>query len=222
MLSSSYRRSALRLALVAACVLVVPAAAEADTGGVSPTSAAPASTSTPASTTTPATTTSTPKTSVTATSSATATAASRVGTRTLRSGDHGTRVKALQTLLAASGFKTATDGSYGPSTVSTVRRFQRAANLKATGIASTATLTALRRATDGSAAQNVAGGASVRSVGTSSEHLGDRIPLRVGMSGHDVKVLQDYLSRAGFDTSVDGQFGAGTQKAVKTLSLIHI
>jgi peptidoglycan hydrolase-like protein with peptidoglycan-binding domain len=46
-----------------------------------------------------------------------------------------------------------------------------------------------------------------------SLHLGDRI-LRQGMSGHDVRVLQGYLTRAGFPTSVDGQFGAGTRADV--------
>ena len=33
------------------------------------------------------------------------------------------------------------------------------------------------------------------------------------MSGHDVKILQDFLERAGFDTSVDGEFGTGTVKS---------
>jgi cell wall-associated NlpC family hydrolase len=34
------------------------------------------------------------------------------------------------------------------------------------------------------------------------------------MSGHDVRVLQDYLTRAGFPTTVDGQFGPGTKSNV--------
>jgi peptidoglycan hydrolase-like protein with peptidoglycan-binding domain len=218
-LPPSFRSSALGVAsaFAAACILFLPALAEADAPTV--TGGATAATSTPpASSTTPpaTTTTATSSTPATATSSATATAASRVGSRTLRSGDHGSRVKALQTLLGAAGFKTGTDGQYGPSTVTTVRRFQRAARLRATGVATAATLTALRHATDGSAAKNTAGGFDVRSTGTSSQHLGDRIPLRRGMSGHDVKVLQDYLSRAGFTTSIDGEFGAGTLKAVRT------
>jgi peptidoglycan hydrolase-like protein with peptidoglycan-binding domain len=218
---SSFRSSVLGVAVAAACALAVPALAEADataaTGGASPTSSTPASTTVP-----PATSTAPPAAGVTptaatpaTTSRATASAASHIGSGTLRSGDHGTRVKALQTLLGAAGFKTGTDGEYGPSTVSTVRRFQRAANLKATGVATASTLSALRHATDGSAAKNTAGGFNVRSTG-STQHLGDRIPLRKGMSGHDVRILQDFLSRAGFATSVDGEFGAGTAKAVKT------
>jgi peptidoglycan hydrolase-like protein with peptidoglycan-binding domain len=45
--------------------------------------------------------------------------------------------------------------------------------------------------------------------------LGDRSPLRSGMSGHDIRVLQDYLTKAGHDTKVDGQFGRGTRTSVK-------
>jgi peptidoglycan hydrolase-like protein with peptidoglycan-binding domain len=142
-------------------------------------------------------------------------ASAKLGKKTLRSGDRGPAVKALQTLLTRAGFKTGTDGEYGGGTVSVVRRFQRAANLKATGVANAATLAALRRATNGSAAKNTAGGYDVRSTGTASHHLGDRIPLRKGMSGHDVRILQDFLKRAGFDTSIDGEFGAGTVKSVK-------
>jgi peptidoglycan hydrolase-like protein with peptidoglycan-binding domain len=145
---------------------------------------------------------------------AVATTASKLGTRALHVGDHGARVRALQKLLKVAGFPTTTDGQYGPGTVRVVRRFQRAAHLKVTGVADTTTLAALRRATTGTAARNVAGGYDAAGQ-ASSEHLGDRIPLRRGMSGHDVKVLQDYLKRAGFTISIDGQFGSGTVKSVK-------
>jgi cell wall-associated NlpC family hydrolase len=40
-------------------------------------------------------------------------------------------------------------------------------------------------------------------------------PLHQGMRGRDVRVLQDYLTRAGFKTYVDGQFGRGTARNVR-------
>ena len=65
------------------------------------------------------------------------------------------------------------------------------------------------------------GGTQAGSSGTSgatngggdSRHLGDRV-LREGMHGHDVRVLQAYLSDAGFVTTVDGDFGASTKQSV--------
>jgi peptidoglycan hydrolase-like protein with peptidoglycan-binding domain len=197
-LSLSFRSSLVGVtaAFAAASVLFVPALAEADT------------TPAPASTTT---TTTSPSTTAPATTATTA--AKKVGTKPLRKGDRGARVKALQTLLTQAGFKATTDGQFGATTAKVVQRFQRAARLKATGVADTRTLAALKTATDGSAA-NTSGGYDVRSTGD-PYHLGDRIPLKKGMSGHDVKILQDYLKRAGFDTSVDGEYGTGTVKSVK-------
>ncbi len=57
----------------------------------------------------------------------------------------------------------------------------------------------------------------VPSVGTAAKknwHLGDRT-LREGSKGHDVKVLQNFLTRAGLRTNVDGAFGRGTTKSVR-------
>jgi peptidoglycan hydrolase-like protein with peptidoglycan-binding domain len=43
--------------------------------------------------------------------------------------------------------------------------------------------------------------------------MGDRL-LREGMRGHDVRVQQDFLTRDGFPTTIDGQFGPGTLRNV--------
>ena len=47
-----------------------------------------------------------------------------------------------------------------------------------------------------------------------SQHLGDRT-LRQGDKGHDVRVLQQYLTLTGITAKVDGVFGASTTRAVR-------
>ncbi|HEY5428446.1 MAG TPA: peptidoglycan-binding protein [Solirubrobacteraceae bacterium] len=46
-----------------------------------------------------------------------------------------------------------------------------------------------------------------------SQHLGERT-LKHGMRGHDVRVLQSYLTLAGYPTDVDGDFGPNTETNV--------
>jgi cell wall-associated NlpC family hydrolase len=43
--------------------------------------------------------------------------------------------------------------------------------------------------------------------------------LKQGMQGSDVKTLQRYLTKAGFRTSRDGEFGRGTTRSVKRFEL---
>ena len=137
-----------------------------------------------------------------------------LGDRTLRAGASGADVKELQQALSQAGFKVKTDGKFGTGTLRAVKRFQRASRLKPTGTVDKRTVSALKRALRGSSA-NVNGGYDPDNPDSGHHSLGDRIPVKRGMSGHDIKVLQDFLTRAGFKVSVDGEFGASTEKAVR-------
>jgi peptidoglycan hydrolase-like protein with peptidoglycan-binding domain len=53
-----------------------------------------------------------------------------------------------------------------------------------------------------------------------STHMGDRI-LRQGMKGHDVRVLQDFLTRAGYSTPIVGTFGPTTKRNVIAFQKAH-
>jgi peptidoglycan hydrolase-like protein with peptidoglycan-binding domain len=137
-----------------------------------------------------------------------------LGDRTLRAGASGADVKELQQALGQAGFKVKTDGKFGTGTLRAVKRFQRASRLKPTGTVDRRTVSALKQALRGSSA-NVNGGYDPDNPDSGHHSLGDRIPIKRGMSGHDIRVLQDFLTRAGFKVSVDGEFGASTEKAVK-------
>jgi peptidoglycan hydrolase-like protein with peptidoglycan-binding domain len=142
------------------------------------------------------------------------TKAAHLGDRTLRAGASGPDVKELQRALGQAGFKVKTDGQFGTGTLRAVKRFQRASRLKPTGTVDKRTVSALKRALRGASA-NLNGGYDPDNPDTDHQSLGDRIPIKRGMSGHDIRVLQDFLTRAGFKVTIDGEFGSTTEKAVK-------
>ncbi len=138
-----------------------------------------------------------------------------LGDRTLRAGDSGPDVRELQQALTKAGFKVKLDSSFGTSTLRAVKRFQRASRLAPSGTVGRRTVAALKRALRGTKA-NANGGFSDDPGDDGPHHsLGDRIPVELGMSGHDIRVLQDFLSRAGFKVGIDGEFGSSTEKAVE-------
>jgi peptidoglycan hydrolase-like protein with peptidoglycan-binding domain len=138
-------------------------------------------------------------------------AARHMGDRTLHRGDRGQDVRVLQDFLTRAGFATPIEGVFGPQTERNVKRFQRRFELDADGVVGAGTNRALRtivaRRARAQANEEAAGGGP-------SQHLGDRT-LKKGMRGQDVRVLQDYLTRAGVATPVDGVFGPTTLRNVK-------
>jgi len=139
-----------------------------------------------------------------------------LGDRPLREGASGGDVRELQRLLRQVGTKVSVTGRFDATTKQAVARFQRAASLDPSGTVGVKTVSALRRAANREAAQIPAGGFDARHGSGRHKSLGDRIPVRPGMQGQDIRVLQDFLRRAGVrSATVDGEFGARTARAVR-------
>ena len=124
-------------------------------------------------------------------------------------GATGTDVRALQRTLNAAGIRVKVDGQFGSATVRAVKRFQRAAQLTPSGVVGRKTLAALTQVEAGAGAGGSSGYDLARSTTKSKASLGSRVPLKRGMRGQDIRVLQDFLHQAPATTvSVDGDFGS--------------
>jgi putative chitinase len=133
-----------------------------------------------------------------------ATAPSGGGARpVLRMGARGDQVKALQDLLCKAGFGVVADGDFGAGTDAVVKAFQAAKGLAADGVVGPASWQALD-----AAAAAAAGPAP-------GQPAGDRPLLRRGARGDSVAELQKLLAKAGFSLVADGDFGPGTEAAVR-------
>jgi peptidoglycan hydrolase-like protein with peptidoglycan-binding domain len=152
-----------------------------------------------------------------------------LGDRALRAGASGSDVRELQKALRKAGFSVKVDGQFGPSTVRAVKRFQRAAQLTPSGTVGRKTVAALKaaaRAGSANVSRKNGGTAATRSRSRGrgrgrAKSLGDRVPVKRGMHGHDIRVLQDLLGDAGYDVVVDGEFGSRTFRAVEDFEGAH-
>lgn len=134
--------------------------------------------------------------------------AAALGRRTLTRGMSGQDVRVLQDFLTRAGFSTPIGGDFGPITLRNVKAFEKRHSLGVDGVVDAAFVAKIRSVVEPGATRGT------RAVSRGGRHLGDRV-LRRGMKGQDVRVLQDYLNRAGFTTTIDGSFGPGTQRLVK-------
>ena len=148
-----------------------------------------------------------------------------LGDRALRRGASGNDVRELQRELRKAGFSVKVDGQFGAGTVRAVKRFQRAAQLTPSGTVGRKTVAALKAAARGQSADVSGGTAPIRATTSRksgrAKSLGDRIPVRKGMHGHDIRVLQDLLGNAGYDVTIDGEFGDRTFQAVEAFEGAH-
>ena len=129
---------------------------------------------------------------------------------TLREGDQGEAVYILQARLFELGYYTGRiDGRFSEETTMAVTQFQMANGLTADGIAGRGTQSKLESGTAipaGGAAQQEPALQQPATLNT----------LRRGDENAEVMVLQQYLLSLGYlSTQPDGQFGSGTERAVK-------
>ena len=131
---------------------------------------------------------------------------------TLKRGDRGDDVKALQKRLIALGYLSGrADGVYGSSTESAVKAFQKRSNLNTDGKAGSVTQTLLY-----STGALKADG-SVASPALETQTTATYKTLKRGMTNNDVKLLQQALKDLGYFTSnTTGYYGTQTQLAVES------
>ncbi|MGQ4531941.1 C40 family peptidase [Dermabacteraceae bacterium P13115] len=126
-------------------------------------------------------------------------------------GARGEAVKQVQEKLVASGASIQVDGVFGPSTLRAVRSFQSDANLFVDGVVGKNTWSALL---DAKASPSPAKTTSESAV---SAPAGDAQPLlKWGARSSAVRSLQEKLNNHGASLQVDGIFGSGTYRAVRS------
>ncbi len=96
------------------------------------------------------------------------------------------RVKSVQYLLRSRGYTVAADGNFGPGTETAVKNFQTSRSLTADGVVGAQTWESL--------------------IST----------VRLASTGDAVRAVQSQLASKGYGVAVDGNFGPGTETAVKS------
>ena len=138
--------------------------------------------------------------------------------RTLRPGDIGPDVTALQRYLSRNGlYPFEVDGIYGQETADGVSTYQRIRNLPATGIADEETLRDMEFEFLPGSSNTTVGSPPVTSSGPSLSNS----TLVPGSSGSEVVALQQRLNNLGIPVFVDGIYGFETQQGVRTYQRVQ-
>ena len=139
---------------------------------------------------------------------------------TLRKGDKGDNVVALQTALTAEGYYTGKiDGKFGTGTLKAVKAFQKAEKLTVDGLAGKATQARLTELT-GVTFEEEDDDVIVDPDAPKTLFAGDYRTMQFGTAGARVRVLQRALLALGFDVTVDGDYGTATHRAVKAFQIV--
>ena len=140
-------------------------------------------------------------------------------TQTLKYGDKGDEVKALQKRLSELGYYTSTiDGVFGSGTYNAVKFFQARNSLTVDGKAGIRTLELLFS----DDAINAEDGTTEEITPSPTPMATPSRTLRLGYTGEDVKLLQSRLIELGYlNSTASGIFDSATQKAVKAFQLTN-
>lgn len=153
----------------------------------------------------------------------------------MRIGDETSDVKKLQQALEILGFYDGKiDGIYGDGTAAAVKAYQKKNGLDADGIAGPGTVKSIFGKCSSTtlspsilAERNGGSSSSTKRSPSSSTAKGNKVdsiadigsapsPMRPGASGSDVVKLQQALECLGYyDGVIDGEYGEGTEKAVR-------
>ncbi len=128
-------------------------------------------------------------------------------TQTLREGDTGESVRAMQARLSQLGYLTgAVDGIYGGGTAGAVKRFQSASRLSVDGVAGPETLRAL---------YGVSASPAQTANPAATPAIAAATLLKVGDRGDEVRAMQQTLVALNYLKSADGIYGINTYNAVR-------
>lgn len=139
----------------------------------------------------------------------------------VRRGDTGSCVRVLQQALIAKGYSVGSsgaDGSFGPATDRTVRRFQSDRGLKVDGLVGPKTWGALVNGGTSPPPPTEPPAPSPSGSCSSTTPVASRPQIRQGDSGSCVRVLQRALIAKGYSvgsSGADGAFGPATDLAVR-------
>lgn len=133
--------------------------------------------------------------------------------RLLKKGDKGQDVKDIQIALDIHGYKLVVDGDFGPRTDAAVKDFQKKNKLKVDGIVGPKTREALNKSVTVPKPAPVPAPARPAAI-TYPGFAG--VLLKKGSKGTQVRLVQQRLKERGWSISVDGDFGPGTEKVIKS------
>lgn len=150
----------------------------------------------------------------------------RIPTTSVRQGAKGNDAYWLQAMLKTLGYTISVDGSFGPATLATVKRFQSDNGLSVDGSVGPATrgkliekYEALAEPTPTPKPQ-----ATMEAPGQAFKYNPDNLTMpstsiRKGAKGDGVRWVQEILYNLNYDIDVDASFGAGTLNMVRIFQM---